>query len=75
MEGRRSARSEVSGRPHATNAQKRKKNDWEEARVNLAHIGSVWRNNTMHPAKSYTVEQAADVLDAVRVFMASLARL
>jgi hypothetical protein len=67
--------SKIRAMPNMTNAQKRKKNDWEEARVNLAHIGSVWRNNTMHPAKSYTVEQAADVLDAVRVFMASLARL
>lgn len=54
---------------------KRKKNDWEGARANLHHVGSVWRNNTMHPATSYTPSQAKDVFSAVRVFMADLARL
>jgi hypothetical protein len=58
-----------------TVAQKRKKNDWEASRANLHHVGSVWRNNTMHPAASYTQAQASDVLDAVRVFMTALAAL
>ncbi len=61
--------------PDATNAQKQKKNNWEEARANLHHVGSVWRNNTMHPATSYTPSQARDVLNAVRVFMNGLSAL
>jgi hypothetical protein len=61
--------------PDATDAEKRKKNAWEEARANLHHVGSVWRNNTMHPASSYTQSQALDVFNAVRVFMSGLAVL
>ena len=47
----------------------------EAARANLHHVGSVWRNNTMHPAGSYTQSQALDVFNAVRVFMSGLAAL
>jgi hypothetical protein len=61
--------------PESTDAQKRKKNDWEAARTNLHHVGSVWRNNTMHPAASYTQSQALDIITAVRVFMNGLAAL
>lgn len=61
--------------PEKTEPQKRKKNEWEASRTNLHHVGSVWRNNTMHPATSYTISQARDVLSAVRVFMTSLAEL
>jgi hypothetical protein len=65
----------IKAMPERTDPQKRKKNDWEAARANLHHVGSVWRNNTMHPATSYTRSQAHDVLTAVRVFMAGLAEL
>jgi hypothetical protein len=61
--------------PETTERLKRKKNDWEAARANLHHVGSAWRNNTMHPATSYTQSQARDVLNAVRVFMGALAKL
>lgn len=59
----------------STHKQKEKKNRWEEARANLHQVGSVWRNNTMHPAVSYSPSQAHDVFDAVRVFMSALAQL
>jgi hypothetical protein len=58
-----------------TARQNRKKNDWEAARANLHQVGSVWRNNTMHPATSYTRGQARDVFDAVRIFMSGLSAL
>jgi hypothetical protein len=61
--------------PENTEPLKRKKNDWEAARANLHHVGSVWRNNTMHPAVDYTQSQARDVIIAVRVFMSDLAAL
>jgi hypothetical protein len=67
--------AKIRGMPAATDAQKRKKNKWEEARANLHHVGSVWRNNTMHPATSYTRSQARDVTNAVRVFMSGLCEL
>jgi hypothetical protein len=62
----------IKAMPEATSRQKDKKNDWEEARANLHHVGSVWRNNTMHPATTYTRSQAHDVFNSVRVFMSSL---
>jgi hypothetical protein len=55
--------------PESTDAQKRKKNNWEAARANLHHVGSVWRNNTMHPATSYTSSQARDVLQRCPRFL------
>jgi hypothetical protein len=61
--------------PENNDRLKRKKNDWEAARANLHHVGSVWRNNTMHPATSYTPSQARDVFNAVRVFMSGLCDL
>lgn len=61
--------------PETTSRLKRKKNDWESARANLHHVGSVWRNNTIHPATSYTPSQARDIFNAVRVFMTALADL
>jgi len=61
--------------PDKTERLKRKKNDWESARANLHHVGSVWRNNTMHPATSYTPSQAKDVFNAVRVFMVDICKL
>ena len=59
----------------ATMREKNKKEKWEESRANLHHVGSVWRNSTMHPAKTYTPRQAHDVLDACRVFMNGLCAL
>jgi len=61
--------------PDATERQNRKKNDWEAARANLHHVGSVWRNKTMHPNTSYTQSQARDVFNATRVFMGGLCDL
>jgi len=61
--------------PDSTEPEKQKKNAWEEACVNLHHVGSVWRNDTMHPAKSYTPSQALEIFNAVKVFMLSLAKL
>jgi hypothetical protein len=67
--------AKIKPMPEITDGQKKKKNQWEAARANLHHVGSVWRNNTMHPANSYTLPQAKDVIDAVRVFMPSLCDL
>jgi len=67
--------NKIQSMPQNTQSEKRKKNNWEAARANLHHVGSVWRNNTMHPASSYTPAQARDIFSAVRVFMVALAEL
>lgn len=61
--------------PDGTKRQRIKKDAWEAASANLHNIGSVWRNKTMHPAKTYTSRQAMDIYDAVRVSMQSLCEL
>jgi len=59
--------TKIRAMPANTDAQRRKKNNWEAARINLHHVGSVWRNNTMHPAASYTRSEARHVFNATRV--------
>ena len=65
----------IRGMPNKKSAEQKKKNKFEEAIVNLHHVGSVWRNNTMHPAASYTQNEARDVFNAIRVFMNGLSDL
>jgi hypothetical protein len=65
----------IRGMPERNDREKKKKEAWEAARANLHHVGSVWRNSTMHPGKSYTRSQAHDVYAAVRVFMNGLCAL
>jgi hypothetical protein len=67
--------AKIKAMPDSTYKQKEKKNRWEAARANLHQVGSVWRNNTMHPAVSYSRSQARYIFDAVRVFMSALAEL
>lgn len=61
--------------PEKTHRQKEQKQEWESARANLHHVGSVWRNKTMHPAKNYTDGQAEDIFNATRVLMNDLCAL
>lgn len=51
------------------------KASWWEVHAMLVSVGKSWRNKTMHPAQSYSEEQARKVYDAVKGFMADLAVL
>lgn len=48
---------------------------WSLVRTNLWHVKETWRNDTMHPGDKYTDAEAAEVLEAVRVFIRSLSTL
>lgn len=48
---------------------------WSESHSLLYHVKESWRNETMHPKKTYTDEQAQAVFDAVKSFMVHLAPL
>lgn len=61
--------------PEKTKPQKQKKARWSEARANLFHVKEAWRNESMHPTQTYTLDQARDVIEAVRTFMTGLAKL
>jgi hypothetical protein len=67
--------AKIKAMPETTPREKEKRENWESARANLHHVGSVWRNGTMHPAKTYTPSQARDVFDACKVFMGGLCAL
>ncbi len=59
--------------PERTESQKRKREQWAEARANLAHVKQAWRDNSMHGKQSYTRQHAYDIFVAVRTFIAHLA--
>lgn len=61
--------------PHQTVVEQEKKNSWESARINLHHLGSVLRNNTMHPTSSYSQEEARNIFAASGVVMRTLCKL
>jgi hypothetical protein len=51
------------------------KKKWSEARADLWHVKECWRNETMHPRRYYTQEQAEEICRAVKTFMVHLASL
>jgi hypothetical protein len=51
------------------------RDEWSACHVNLYHVKQAWRNATMHPKETYTVEQAKEVTDAVHTFLRQLATL
>ena len=65
----------IGDMPDATYRQMHKKNAWQAAAATLDHVGSCWRNKTMHPAISYMPSQARDIFEATRVFMTALCEL
>jgi hypothetical protein len=51
------------------------KDRWSEALTLLIHVKQAWRHPTMHPKKTYTEEQARDILNATGAFIRYLASL
>ena len=54
---------------------KDKRSKWSEAHSLLYHVKECWRNDTMHPKRTYTQEEAIEVFEAVRSFLRSLSIL
>ncbi len=52
-----------------------KKDEWSECRSNLYHVKQAWRNSTMHPKKTYSLDEAENVFRAVSAFMTQLSSL
>jgi len=52
-----------------------RRNRWSESHAHLYHVKQAWRNDTMHPKKTYTEEEADNVYRAVKSFMSHLATL
>lgn len=52
-----------------------RRNRWSEAKSNLYDVKQAWRNDTMHPNRTYTEDQADDIFRKVRSFMITLSGL
>lgn len=50
-----------------------RRDNWSELHTLLFHVKQAWRNDTMHPKRTYTDAQAEAVFNAVHTFMANLA--
>lgn len=46
-----------------------------QAAAHLYNVKVAWRNPTMHPKNTYTLEEAADLISAVKAFMHELAKV
>lgn len=65
----------INAMPDKTEIQKRKKEQWAEARANLFHVKQAWRDNSMLGKQTDTRQHAYDIFVAVRTFMVHLASL
>ena len=65
----------IKAMPETTEAQKRKRERWAEARTNLFHVKQAWRNKSAHGKERYTRPHAHEIFAAVKVFAAHLATL
>ncbi|MDE0050677.1 MAG: hypothetical protein OXO52_12890 [Rhodospirillales bacterium] len=61
----------MGGAIKALNDEDEKRN-WSEVHALLYHVKQCWRNDTMHPKRTYTQEEAIAVFEAVRSFLRSL---
>ena len=48
---------------------------WSRSHTHLYHVKQAWRNNTMHPKKTYTQDEAGAVFSAVKSFLIDLSTL
>jgi hypothetical protein len=65
----------IKAMPEKTEAQKRKRERWAEARANLFHVKQARRDNSMHGKQRYDRPHAYAIFMAVRTFMGHLASL
>jgi len=69
---------EIEAMPGGTSAsaqQKAWKGACSEVAVFLRHVKNAWRNDTMHPKRTYTEEEATRVFETVKAFVQSFAKL
>ncbi len=69
------ASTAANNRPAKTRAQKARNARLGAAVAHLQTVRLAWRNEVMHPKQTYTLEEAREIYNAVRVFMGDLAEL
>lgn len=66
---------QIESMPIKTPTQRQKKTDYAAAAAHLTSVRIAWRNEVMHPKQTYTRDEAFNVFNATKVFMASLVEL
>lgn len=51
------------------------RDSWSESHILLYHVKQAWRNDVMHPKKTYTQAEAEKVFEAVRSYLVQLSCL
>jgi hypothetical protein len=64
---------ELAAKAKSAGARSADEQFYAEAAVSMDSMRRAWRNPTMHPDKSYSVERAEEIMNAVRAFMKHLA--
>ncbi len=64
----------IAALPDKTSKDKQIKAKYCEIASHLYHVKLAWRNTVMHPKASYSMEEAAEVFERVKVFTAHLAK-
>jgi hypothetical protein len=59
----------------ATEKQRARRAAFSETATFLRHVKDAWRNDTMHPKRTYTEEEAKNIFAAVKAFMRALVKL
>lgn len=62
----------IEALPSATDADRKRKQQIQEAHAHLNAIRLAWRNDTMHPIEIYTMEEAKNLLQHTKMFMQNL---
>jgi len=65
----------ISKMPFKTPKDKAKRAPFAEAAAYLLHFKEAWRNQTMHPKKTYTREQALEVINGAGTFLRYVSRV
>jgi len=64
----------IDSMPYSTKAERAKRAPYAEAAAFSFQFKEAWRNPTAHPERTYTRDQAIDVLNGARAFMDAAAR-
>lgn len=70
----RNARPNIAALPNGTPDELKRREHFNEIAVHLGHFCDGLRNSTMHPKRSYTLEQAENLFKNVGEFMKTLAK-
>jgi hypothetical protein len=62
----------IEGMPKSSDAERQLRNQHSEVFSLLYHVKQAWRNDTMHPKRTYTANQAKEIFAACKSYLVTL---